>query len=63
MANEAMEPIYAKIFGNETVQPIEEDSPISLQLGDFCVNIETAGGSVTIKVTESSPESDTLSTD
>ena len=56
-----MEPIYAKIFGNETVQPVEENSPVSLQLGDFCVNIKSAGGSVTIKITESAEASDTLS--
>lgn len=58
--NDPLNPIYAKIFGNETVQGFEEDSPVDVQLGDFRVNISTAGGSVTIKVTEGGEEDDTL---
>ena len=58
---DSMGPIYAKIIGNDTVQPIEDNSLVLLQLGEFCVNIKTAGGSVTIEIKEEEVETDTLS--
>lgn len=58
--NDQMEPIYAKIYGNDTVQVFEECSEESVQSPEVRVTIVSAGGSVTIKVTEQTDSDDTL---
>lgn len=58
--NDKMGPIYAKIFGNETVQAVDDFSEISVPSSDFCVTIKSAGGSVTIKIMEDSSKDDSL---
>lgn len=61
MANESLDPIYAKIFGNDTVQPVEEVLESNVSESNLCVSIKTAGGSVTITIEDRSDADDSLS--